>query len=54
MLDPNRLQAQREDKRDELKVVVCLSAVLVLAIALVGLGLTTSLLWPAQAYPLQW
>jgi hypothetical protein len=54
MLHPDRRQAEREDKRDELKVIACLSAVLLFAIALVGLGLTMSLLWPAQAYPLQW
>ena len=54
MLHPNRGYAEREDKRDELKVIACISVVLVLAIVLVGVGLTTSLLWPAQAYPLQW
>jgi hypothetical protein len=53
MLNPDRRQAEREDERDELKIIACLSAVLVLALALVGLGLTTLLL-PAQAYPLQW
>jgi hypothetical protein len=54
MLYPDRREAERERKRDELKVIACLSAVLVLAIVLVGVVLTTSLVWPAQAYPLQW
>jgi hypothetical protein len=54
MLHPDRRQAEREIKCDELKVIACSSVVLVFAIVLVGLGLTTSLLWPAQAYPLQW
>jgi nitrate reductase NapE component len=54
MLLPDRREAEREDKRAELKVIACLSIVLVLAVALVGVGLTTSLVWPAQAYPLQW
>jgi hypothetical protein len=49
MLHPDRRQAEREDKRVELNIIACLSAVLVFAIALVGLGLTRSPLWPAQA-----
>jgi hypothetical protein len=54
MLHPDRRQAEREAKREDLKVIACLSVLLVLAIVLVGVGFTTSLLWPAQAYPLQW
>jgi hypothetical protein len=54
MLYPDRRAAERERIRDELKVIACLSTVLVLAIVLVVVGLTTSSLWPAQAYPVQW
>jgi hypothetical protein len=54
MLHPDRRKAEREDRRVELKVLACLSIVLVLGIAFVGAGIATSLLWPAQAYPLQW
>jgi hypothetical protein len=54
MLHPDPREAEREHVRDELKVIACLSSVLVLAILLVAVCLTTSLVWPAEAYPLQW
>jgi nitrate reductase NapE component len=54
MLHPDRRELERGDERAELKVIACLSIILMLAVALVGVGLTTSLVWPAQAYPLEW
>jgi hypothetical protein len=48
MLDRDRRQTESEAERDELKVIVCLSAALVLAVALVGLSLATSI-WPTMA-----
>ena len=54
MLEPNRRAVEREDKRVEVKIIVCLSIILVLAVALVGIGLTPSLAWSAPAYSLQW
>jgi hypothetical protein len=35
-------------------MISSLSIVLVLAVVIVGVGLTASPLWPAQALPLQW
>jgi hypothetical protein len=54
MLHPDRRKAEREAQRDEFKIIACLSIDLVLAVVLFGAGLTASLLWPAQALPLQW
>jgi hypothetical protein len=54
MLHPDRRKAEREAQRDEFKIIACLSIALVLAVVLFGAGLTASLLWPAQALPLQW
>ena len=55
MLDPDRRQIEREARRDDHKFIVCLLAGLLFAIVFAGGGgITTSLLWPAQAYPMQW
>ena len=54
MLDSDRRQTEREAERDDQKVIVCLLAALLFAIVFAGAGITTSLLWPAQAYPIQW
>ena len=54
MLNPDRRQIEREARRDDHKFIVCLLAGLLFAIVFAGAGITTSLLWPAQAYPMQW
>ena len=54
MLDPDRRQTERKAKRDDQKVIVCLLAALLFSIVFAGAGITTSLLWPTQAYPIQW
>jgi len=48
MLDRDRRRTEHDAKRDELKVIVCLSVALALAAALVGMSLATSI-WPAMA-----
>ena len=54
MLDPDRRQIEGEAWRDDHKFIVCLLAGLLLAVVFAGAGITTSLLWPAQANPMQW
>ena len=54
MLDSDRRQTQREAKRDDQKIIACLTAALLLALVLAATGITTLILWPAQAYPVQW
>ena len=41
-------------RRDDHKFIVCLLAGLLFAVVFAGAGITTSLLWPAQANPMQW
>ena len=54
MLDPDRRQTEREARRDDQRIITCLLAALLFAIVFAGAGITTSLLRPAQAYPMQW
>jgi hypothetical protein len=54
MLRPDARQEQREAKRDDQRIIACLLVALLLAIVFTGAAITTSLLWPAQAYPMQW
>jgi hypothetical protein len=54
MLDLDHRRTERKDKRDDQKIVVCLLAGLLCAMVFAGAGITTSLLWPAQAHPMQW
>jgi hypothetical protein len=54
MLRPDARQEQPEAKRDDQRIIACLLVALLLAIVFAGAAITTSLLWPAQAYPVQW
>ena len=54
MLCPDRRQTEREGRRDDQRIIACLLAGLLFAIVFAGAGITTSLLWPAHAYPMQW
>ena len=54
MLRLDARQEQRETKRDDQRIIACLLVALLLAIVFIGAAITTSLLWPAQAYPVQW
>jgi hypothetical protein len=54
MLDPDRRQTERKVRRDDQRIIACLLVGLLLAIVFAGAGITTSLLWPAQAYPMPW
>jgi hypothetical protein len=54
MLRPDARQEQREAKRYDQRIIACLLVALLLAIVFTGAAITTSLLRPAQAYPVQW
>jgi hypothetical protein len=54
MLRPDARQEEREAKRDDQRIMACLLVALLLGIVFTGAAITTSLLWPAQAYPVQW
>lgn len=54
MLDPDRRHTGRQSRRDDQRIIVCLLVALLFSIVFAGTAITTSLLWPAQAYPTQW
>jgi hypothetical protein len=54
MLRPDACQEEREAERDNQGIMACLLVALLLAIVFTGAAITTSSLWPAQAYPVQW
>ena len=54
MLRPDVRREESEAKRDDQRIIASLLVALLLAIVFTGAAITTSLLWPAQAYPVQW